>query len=426
MGFGSAPFGSAPFGSSSFGPEELGVVDIAFNPLALGAQASMLGWTDAPAEDETLNQRIYEFLLENIRREDQLRGNMFLKRFLQGPQDVWDQTWQRIFALETLHSVDAINDDFLPYLQDIVGWVGGLKRITVRLAPAGLRRLISVSARFWKRRGTEDTIPDMLRLMTGARIRTWNWFDYRWVLEETGLGHEQDGHDPWLISVDNDREINVRIVDGGSLDKELVREMLKLMRPSGERVEVVYLSFLDVFETPGDESQWTGFDATEDGMATLSDTAAQEAIVSVEGALAWQSYVVAARIRGIDYGLVFHWQNEFTKYVFRVEGNTWILSKQVGSSSETVILSGSPPGPYAFVDNEWYVIRVQIVWDGSTNQIKAYADGILIVETTDSDIEIGTVGLMHAVDGNVSCDEIEVIPLPVNSDFIDINSRVAS
>lgn len=423
MGFGSSPFGSSPFGSaSSSTATTLGIVDFAFNPLALGSQGQMLGWEEPPAAVESLALRIYDFLIESIRKDDLQSGNLFVKRFLEGPQTVWAQTWNKIFELGTLNDVTTIRDEFLSNLQDVVGWAGSLKQITARLSPAMLRRLISVSARFWKRRGTEDGMTDTLRLLTGARLRSWNWFDYRWVLEETGTGHEQQGYDPWMIGADNDREINIRIVDNGDLDRELCREMLKLMRPSGERIEVVYLSFLDLFETDGDNSQWEGDLEVVDGVASLADSAnAEEASVSVDGVDLWGSYVACWRAKGSLFGVTFHRFDEDNKYVFWIEGGVWTLTKTIGGI-ETDLASGAPAYPFALLDDEFYLIRVEVIWTGSTNQIKVYVDGVLMASASDSALETGGAGIIHRVGGTVDLDELEVIPLPVSSDFIDINS----
>lgn len=421
MGFGSSPFGSAPFGSSASLSGGLGIVDSVFNPLISGS-VSMLGFVAPPPEAEALSLRIYEMILEEIRRSDALEGNLFLKRYLQGHQNVWDQIWNKIFELRTLNDVTSIADEFLYYLQDIVGWVGSLKRITDRLDAATLRRLISVSVRFWKLRGTEDTIVDTLRLVTGARVRTWNWFDYRWVLDETGLGHESDGHDPWLISIDNNQEFNVRIVDDGTLDRELVRELVKLMRPLGERVEITYLALMDLFETDADNSQWTSNLIVEDGIGALSDTLNNEsAAVIVPGSELWTSYAASFRIRGYAHSVWFHYTDNQNYYRFQFGvANVWVLWKNV-NGVETSFGNGSFD-PYYPLPNEWYTVRVEIVWTGSENIISIYLDGVLVVAAADADLPAGSVAIAHFFDGTVELDELEVISLPASTDFIDINS----
>lgn len=426
MGFGSAPFGSAPFGSSSFGDgETFGIVDIALNPLEAGSSAPMLGWVEPAPEAEALSQRIYDFLLETIRREDQINGKLFVKRFLEGPQTVWNETWDKIFAINTLYSADEIADEWLVYLQDSVGWVGSLKNITARLDAATLRRLIGVSARFWKRRGLEETITDTLRLLTGARMRSWNWFDYRWIVEETGLGHEQDGHDPWNISVANDREVNVRIVDDGSLDKELVREMTKLMRPTGERIEITYLSFLDLFETNADNSQWTPNVEVASGLAVVTDGGSgAEGYVTVDGATSWTSYTVSYRIRGLNWGVLFHHQDSLNAYGFKtLGGGLWSLFKRSAGVDVDLVTGGSVP-PYSLIDNEWYLIRVQVIVDSGAVNIDVFVDGVHWASASDASSPwlAGSVGFLCSAGGEVSLDEVEVIPAPAFSDFIDINS----
>jgi hypothetical protein len=101
-----------------------------------------------------------------------------------------------------------------------------------------------------------------------SRANIWDWFDFRWVLSETAFGEEFEGHDPWLIELPDpsvwgagiektERLSCLRIVDNGSLNRELVVNLLKLMRATGERWEIIYLAFLDLFDVPGADVQWT-------------------------------------------------------------------------------------------------------------------------------------------------------------------------
>ena len=160
----------------------------------------------------------YRFLIFEIRRMDLFGsprpGTLFFKRYFQGINNVWGTIAGGILNLPTLWDVLNVPDRFLKFLKWIVGWTDAeqLKKITDSIDDASLRRLISASGRLWKSRGPEDAILDVLRLLTRARLRIWNWFDFRWVLDETGLGEEHEGRDPWAIylpkSVQAERQID--------------------------------------------------------------------------------------------------------------------------------------------------------------------------------------------------------------------------
>ncbi len=124
-GFGHAPFGHHPFGHGGIGGEP--IQDIAFNALLSPSAAQMLGWTE-PEAGESFGLDIYRFILSIIREEDE-KATLFLKRFLQGPQAVWETTQTKIFAVKSLWDVANVDAAFLPYLQTIVGWTGDLTKI---------------------------------------------------------------------------------------------------------------------------------------------------------------------------------------------------------------------------------------------------------------------------------------------------------
>ena len=279
------------------------VADHAKNPMWAANVTDVLGYTP-DTQDARESIRIYDFLIEAIRTEDQKAG-AFLERFLEGPQKIWEATLRTALDLPKLWSAEEMPDEALALQKHIVGWTDRLRAITDRLDPLALRRLIASSVKFWQQRGPEDSIIDALRMTTGARGRILNWFDYRWILGETHLGVENDGLDPWLLSSpfdggDDDTQVyNVRIVDDGDLDRELVRAVVSLTRPLGEQAEVTYLALLDLFETDGDDSQWQQITGTSAVLAgRYSFGPASTATVAVDGAELWSEYVVRARMRG--------------------------------------------------------------------------------------------------------------------------------
>lgn len=414
----------------------MAITDLAGNALAPGTTAQVLGYIEVTAE-EVLNLRMYDFLIKPIRDADFNDGNLFLKRYLEGWQDAWETTQGKVFAIKDLWSVTDCPDDFLPYLKNIVGWTKELvtKRVTDGLDAATLRRLISVSVPLWKQRGPEDTIVSILGVLTGQRSRVWSWFDLRWILDETGLGEDHQGRDPWILDLpsegDDEHRFNVRIVDPGGLDRELVRNVARLMRPLGERIEISYLLFLDRFLTEGDLYQWdttpTANRFVADGTLQLTNTGITQHIAAgVDGSEDWASYGYYARIKssnaGGDFGISFYVVDlsggDFYYVWFDVGPNVLRLRKAVGGAHSNI---ASYAYPLPFLADHYYGVRVDVVPEGSTNRIRVYVDGELRIEATDAAHTKGTIGVFHNTGSDLIVDECEVFPVPMDTDTIDIN-----
>lgn len=412
----------------------MAIQDLAGNDLAAATPGQMLGYTEVSAE-EILTLDMYRFLIKPIRDQDLLYGDLFVKRLLEGSQAVWETTQAKIFAVKDLWSITAIPDAFLTYLKHIVGWTNEptYKRITDALDYDTLRRLIAASVPFWKKRGPEDTIIDLLQLVTGERVRIWNWFDFRWVLDETAMGEDHQGRDPWIIALpsegDAEHRFNVRITDSGDLDRDLVTNLVKLCRPLGERVEVSYIDFLDRFLVVNEYAQWrleTGTAITvAGGTMTLGDDAlAEMALIDGATAAAWAGYVAYARIRGGDavttgrgFGVVFYATDEDNCYraYLDIAAATLTLDKLVAGAPTTI-------ATYSFAAiltaDQWYGLRVHV----ETGQIKVYIDGEERINATDSAHTVGTAGVFHQADTTIETDEVEVFLTPLDTDTVDINS----
>jgi phage tail-like protein len=411
------------------------ILDQALNLLATPAQGQMLGWQEPEAAAEALALRIYMFLIEGIRIEDQQNGQLFVKRYLDGPQSIWDLIQRTIFSVKDLWDITRIPDRFLQYLKRIVGWTPDLDHITGALDDDTLRRLIAASVALWKSRGTEDSLSSIVSLVTGARSRIWNWFDFRWVLDETGLGHEHDGRDPWTISIDDDRTYNFRIVDDGTLNRQLVRDLAKLMRPTGERVEITYLLALDLFQTNGDNAQWTTESGNAlpldvgSGVATLEGTGdSYGAVLNTPGP--WTNYVVTTRIKGeygvgpIDvWGVTFFYQDDQNHYAVYATGGGWALVSFLAGVMTVIADTGGGGWPGPVFADLYYSIRIQASPEAGQTRIIIYIDGTEILNVLDSTWTSGPPGIIRLTkDASLTADEIEVLGLPAESDTVDLNS----
>lgn len=419
------------------------IQDLAGNPI-LTTTSPMVGFIPAEVLEAPLSLRIYRFLLQSIRDEDQNDGNQFLERFLEGSQDVWAVNDALIRSLPTLWSVTDIADRFLVFLKNIVGWTVELRAVTDPLDSLALRRLIAASVPFWKTRGPEDAIVDILRLTTAARLRVWNWFDFRIVIGEMAMGEEHLGFDPHMISLPgppnlDEQRFNIRIVDDGNLNKDLVRELVKLTRPSGERVEISYIGFLDLFDVDDDNSQWTdSADPFGFGGPTIPNTVSNgsmkidsgttdeaETFVSLVGSDDWTNYVVTWRAKGDDFLCTFYRTGVGDMYAVSVDAvaDTILLLKIVGGTPTTLATVDIFTTLGIDIDDDlFYAIRVEAVPESGSTRIRVYFEAEQIIDELDATHVEGSIGIGHDTSGDVTLDEVEMFFNPLQVDEIDINT----
>lgn len=416
------------------------IFDLSQNALPLATPAQLIGFTEPAPVAEVLNVNMYDFLIQPIRTEDQLRGNLFVKRFLDGPQIVWREIQEAIFKIKDLWNVDDIPDEFLKYLKNIVGWTSELDHITDRLDDRQLRQLIRASGVLWKTRGPEASVQNILRQLTGTRLRLWNWFDYRWVIDETGMGEEHDGRDPWMIGapgegLNDEFRFNIRIVDNGLLDRTLVEDVVKLMRPNGERVEIAFIDFLDLFLVDDDTQQWevaTGDFTVTGGSMMLDDSGSnQEVHTNDSNAELWKDIVAFWRVRGTssfasaDFGGFFCHTDPSNTYYWAMDtfSNTLEVGKLV-AGVPTVLASAPLAGiPLTLFADVFYGIRVEAIdIGGGTTQIKLFIDNIEVINTTDTEYSTGNLGMFSRAGAIAEFDEIEMFQHPLELVEVDINS----
>lgn len=420
----------------------MAIADLAGNPLSLPAAEQMLGFTEPTPAAEVLPLDMYDFLIEPIRVEDRKTGNLLVKRLLQGPQTVWLENTARIFALKDLWSVTDCPDEFLIYLKNILGWTSDpvVRRITDALSADELRRLIAVSAPLWKRRGTESSIVQFLSFLTAQRVRIWNWFDFRWILGETEITWDGLRRDSWLVAGSEDpgagpQRFNVRIVDPGTLDHGLIRNVVRLMRAVGERVDISYVRFMDTFDQEGDDSQWTQPAGTSmtvaGGKMTLSDdSVAERAVVAVEGSEEWAELVMFSHISaelttpGAKVGLVFYYTDESNYYsaTLDIDADRLKVDKVVSGAPSNIADVDLAPIFGDLQESIPYMLRVEVVRDGSDNLIRVYLDGTSVVETGDTSLGEGTIGLIHDSGATLEAGEVEMFLLPMTMDTVEINT----
>jgi len=408
-------------------------VDKAGNALALPATSQMIGF-DPTDQSEGFPLEIYRFLLKGIRDADRIQGNLLLKRWLDGPQKEWEKWIEKAEDIKKIWRISETPDELLCHLLLTVGWTDDLKVITDQLDFVQKRRLIDSSIRLWKRRGSAGSYLEILNVLVGIDGWIWDWFDTRWILDEGYISEQRDGTDIFLTDDAGARTVNLRLVDPDQeLERSLVEEAVKLWRPSGERVLISFVDVLDRFDVDEDIIGWditTGLpnpeDAVSGGTLNLTDTAVVEsATVNIDAASLWSNILFYTKLTGaavgVDwFGVDFHGGD----YSVRLRTDTQTLElHDTGGLLATVALFADHGIPV--VNGQDLGLRVHVEYDESatSTRIRLYVDNVEVLDLTNVLAGgVGTITLSHTTGSEMTVDWFEVVKLPAENIFVDINS----
>lgn len=151
-----------------------------------------------PKINPTFPHDLYRFIHKPIRDADRSDGGRFLERYSMAFQRQFEAAYAKMSGLLELYDPAKTPQPWL--LKDIVGFTRELDPITEGLTTADLRKLISLAVPLWKKKGLEVGYRDIIRLFTGKNSRTFNWFDFRYIVGEQSLAQEELGEDSWIIS----------------------------------------------------------------------------------------------------------------------------------------------------------------------------------------------------------------------------------
>lgn len=347
--------------------------------------------------DQRSGFQLYNALIQPLRQMDRDQGNELLKRFLKGAQAQFESNEAMILSILDQVKPDLVRSDLVQYLKDIVGFTNETRAITDRLDEEHLRRLITLAVPLWRERFTGRGLVNAIRLFTGRTAFISTWFSYRNLLGEALINEDQlvSGGDNWIIggetSLYDEYWSNIRIMDDGTLDEELLIDVLRLSRPFNERIEVMLEDFIDRFDTELDK--WTFTEAgdpstIEDGVLLLdcAGTTARPIIPLYDGTETGYNIVTKFWFEADDCILTTHFNISASNIYFSLEiaaDSIYLLRYGPGFS----VLGSSTAFP--IVPECWYKLRVtSVLADDGTLEIKVYIDANLVM-TANSTLPAG-------------------------------------
>lgn len=341
---------------------------------------------------------LYDSLILPIRQADSLVGNEILKRFLDGIQWDFERTGENILLLMEQVSPSTIGEELVKYLKDIVGFTAELRNITDRLAVDDLRRLIQTASSLWKERHTATGLSNAIRFLTGKTSTYFDWFSYRFILGENLIGEEQLqlGGDSWIIGGETSRYdehwSNLKLMDDGNLDEQLLLEIVRLERPVGERIEVFLLDFLDRFDA--ELNLWdviSGSPVVVGGELEMTDSAI-EPVIPIVSSPNQKEYAVVTKFRldsvtNANLEVRWYWDsvanNDYYYMLIRPDNPTEVEVWAYSTGSFPLILKDVTE--FSLIRDVDYKLRFQTFKDPSgDNVISVWIDNNLIGTITDT------------------------------------------
>lgn len=225
------------------------------------------------------------------------------------------------------------------------------------------------------------------------------------------------------VAVDPDEFVSdIRIVDEGSLNRDLVTNLVDLLRPSGERYFVRFLDFADTFRRPFDWIVVSGTATPDvDAGRVYLEHASQVTSIKTDypNDSAWTEPQVTVQfsIRDVDSGkwgeVRFCYSDEDNFYALRIDPSTRVLSlDRVTTSTRTTLDSVTLD---VWWPDTFYHFHVQTENVGSSLLMKYFLDGNLKGEATDSDHLTGKLAVATGIGQNLCLTFTELYVAPLTS-----------
>jgi len=212
---------------------------------------------------------------------------------------------------------------------------------------------------------------------------------------------------------------DIRIVDEGDLNKVLMLRILNLMRPSSERLNVIFISFFDDFiEGTGRFNVISGIAALnteQEFQLEPSTVVATDVLNDTE----FKDHILQVKARDNDPGggilsVLFFFQDALNFYEFRA--NTTLakvsLHKTVGGVSSQI----GADEPFDIVPEGSYIYTITTSFNTLTGDtlIKTFVDANAIHKITDASFEKGKFGMKTDPSTIMKIDEVEMFEIPLD------------
>lgn len=140
---------------------------------------------------------IYNMLVRRMREMDEQGGGKLQLLTQKGFDRVWeDLIFDPCTDVVTLMEVQNIDARWLPFMKGLLAFT---RDLSFDATTEELRRVLSLAAKFWNDKPSEEAIDDAIQMVTGARFRIAGYFDFRMQVDQTVITEELEDFDPNVI-----------------------------------------------------------------------------------------------------------------------------------------------------------------------------------------------------------------------------------
>ena len=380
----------------------------------------------------TAPQDIYRMIIEPIRLADQ--PGLLLQRYMTGMQLVWDRVSDKLLTQPEVVDWERTPSEAIRWLLWHVGFTSDFDYL---FGPEGLdeteqRKLASVAVPLWKERFTQRGLEDLIRFFFGKEVLFFDYFFFRWILDENYVDDIWDGLDIWSVQpggTDLDEYWSLILIEDmdQTLNQVLLRYMLELERPASERFYVIPMSLIEEFYTLDRWQPWlTGGTATLDGdvVKILKVTGEESIILDTPEAYDWDNMLIKAKtqLHGDQAQAGQIWllfrvneaKDRWYRLAYQNELATIFLYKYDGTLTNVASLA------FELDVDVWYTFTVHVEQKSASVIIRFFLDNVLMLEYEDFTLTVnkGTIAIGRGGPGTINqawFDWIRVQPIPAET-----------
>lgn len=257
--------------------------------------------------------------------------------------------------------------------------------------------------------------------------------DVRWTVANSTIVPPGANFIEYVEEQLDEFQVDVRVVDDGTLDRTLIKRLLNLMRPCSERINILYIDFYEDFEAGKGQYETisgTAYVEKTDEINYLKMPEGSLEHVDVKGSADWTNYLCQQRCiiyEGEEIEVRFMIQDELNYYAFRVNTSTKLahFEKSVAGVRTALdtpkTIDVEPASLPLYLPG--YVYMVSSFKNENTGEVtlKGYIDSNQIFEVNDNTFTKGTFGLYTPTGSTVWCSEAEMFELPLEHERINPN-----
>jgi phage tail-like protein len=277
--------------------------------------------------------------------------------------------------------------------------------------------------------GATEAVPHDIRVQyvptKEVQVRRSSWDGLANVvfsLDHFGQGTPSTTTNDYRVGVDPDEFVSdLRVVDDGTgLNRELVENLVRVLRSNSERYFVRYLDFQDTFRDAFFWEVVSGdvFHDPDNGVVVLGDTA--ESVIETDFPNDdWTEHQAVAQFKLRDgdgnkwWDLRFYYTDDDDHYAVRINPTTKTVSlERVVGGGRTVLDSVTLT---AFHLDTFYVASVTTTDTGSGHQIKYYLSGNLLGSVVDTNHTSGKLAIACANGQLATTTFVELFQFPLES-----------